>query len=78
MNLQKNQQNINGSVGQSDASVKMGSKQPMQHRGNLPQYRNNKLKELQAKRDKLEYASVFARLESIGVSTGYINHLFPR
>lgn len=70
MNLQKNEQDINWCVGHSDASVKMGPKQLLQHRGSLPQYSNNKLKELQAKCDKLVYASVFARLENIGVSTG--------
>ena len=66
----------NGAVGPFEAIVNMGSVQPPQRKGRLPQYSRNKLVQLQAKFDELERQGVFQRPEDIGITIEYLNPSF--
>ena len=54
----------------------MGSTQPPQRKGRLPQYARNKLVELQQKFDELESHGVFRKPEDVGVAVENLNSLF--
>ena len=54
----------------------MGPTQPSQCRSRLPQYSDNKLKDLLLKFDELEDIGVFAHPEDIDVAVEYVNPSF--
>ena len=54
----------------------MGSVQPPQRKGHLPQYARNQLVELQAKFYELEIMGVFVRPEDVPVNVEYLNPSF--
>jgi len=66
----------NGAFGNFTAVVNMGSVQPPQRKGRVPQYSRNKLVELQTMFDSLEVAGVFKRPEDAGVVVEYLNPSF--
>ena len=66
----------NGNAGSIAVKVNMGSVEPPQRKGKLPQYSRNKLEELQQKFDELENMGVFAKPEDVGVTVEYLNPSF--
>ena len=54
----------------------MGPVQPPQRKGRLPQYAQDKLRELQHKYDELEQLGVFARPGDLGINVEYLNPSF--
>ena len=66
----------NDAAGPFEAVVNMGPVQPPQRKGRLPQYAQDKLRELQHKFDELEKQGVFARPEDMGVNVEYLNPSF--
>ena len=54
----------------------MGSVEPPQQKGCLPQYGRDKLVELQEKFDHLEQLGVFPRPEDVGITVEYLNLSF--
>ena len=66
----------NGAMGPFEAVVNIGSVQPPQRKGRIPQYARDKLVELQQKFDELEMDGVFARPENVGITVEYLNPSF--
>ena len=66
----------NGAEGPFEARVNMGSAEPPQRKGRLPQYARHQLLELQQKFDRLETLGVFKRPEDINIPVEYLNPSF--
>ena len=64
----------NGAVGPIHGVVNIGSVEPPQRKGRLPQYNRQRLTELQSKFDELESLGIFQRPEDIGV---HVEHVHP-
>ncbi|CAC5408989.1 unnamed protein product [Mytilus coruscus] len=71
-----NFEGYNGAIGPFESSVNMGSVQPPQRKGRMPQYSKNNLVELQNKFDELESKGVFRKPEDVGISVECINPSF--
>ena len=63
-------------MGPFEAVVNIGSVQPPQRKGRIPQYARDKLVDLQQKFDELEMDGVFARPENVGITVEYLNPSF--
>lgn len=66
----------NGASGHFEAIVNMGSCEPPQHKGRIPQYSRNRLVELQEKFDELERAGILQTPEDADVYVEYVNPSF--
>jgi hypothetical protein len=66
----------NGAAGLYEAHVNIGSVQPPQRKGRLPQYNKSKLMELQQKCDDLEELGVLRKPEDIDIVAEYLNPSF--
>ena len=69
-------QGYNGTYGPIQAVVNMGTTEPPQRKGRIPQYSKDKLVELQRKFDELETLGVFSKPEDINVVAEYLNPSF--
>jgi hypothetical protein len=74
--LIKNISGYNGPAGPFEAVVNMGTAQPPQRKGSLPQYASNKLVEFQHKSDELESLGIFQPPENLGITVEYLNPSF--
>ena len=74
--LIKNISGYNGAAGPFEAVVNMGTVQPPQRKGSLPQYALNKLVEFQHKSDELESLGIFQPPENLGITVEYLNPSF--
>ena len=74
--FKSNFEGYNGHAGPIAVKVNMGSVEPPQRKGKLPQYSRNMLEELQEKFDQLESMGVFAKPEDVGVTVEYLNPSF--
>ena len=66
----------NNASGKIEGNVNMGPVLPPQRKGRMPQYNQDKLRELQNKFDELEQSGVFAKPEQVNVSVEYLNLSF--
>lgn len=66
----------NGAVGPLEAKVNMGTVQPPQRKGRVPQNSKNQLDTLQQKFYELENIGVFKRPEDVGITVEYVNPSF--
>ena len=65
-----------GAEGPFKAKVNMGTVEPPQRKGRLPQYAHHQLLELQQKFDELKAMGVFKRPEDINIPVEYLNWSF--
>ena len=66
----------NGAKGPIQGIVNIGSVEPPQRPGRVPQYERSRLGDLQAKFDELEALGVFAKPEDLGVTVEHVNPSF--
>ena len=64
----------NGAVGSIHGVVNIGSVEPPQRKGRLPQYNRQRLTELQSKFDELESLGIFQKPEDLDV---HVEHVHP-
>ena len=66
----------NGAFGPITATVNMGTVEPPQRKGRVPQYSHNKLNELQQMFDEFEKLGVFSKPEDLNIVAEYLNPSF--
>ena len=66
----------NGAVGPIHGVVNIGSVEPPQRKGRLPQYNRQRLSELQSQFDELESLGVFQKPEDLGITVEHVHPSF--